>query len=305
MLIAPPAGSPATDAPIARAIPPHRARTSAPTAVPALGRVRARGKFLFAGDQKLGDQKLYVRGVTYGAFQPDARGREYHDLDVIERDFAQMATLGLNAVRIPHTTPPRSLLDAAHRHGLRVMVGLSAEQYLGFLIDGKKRMAEIEAFVRAKARECAGHPALLTYALGNEIPASMARWVGRRRIERYLERLYEAVKAEDPGSLVTYVNYPTTEYLQLPFLDLVCFNVYLESQTPLEAYLARLQNLAGDRPLLMSELGLDSLRHGEEAQARALDWQVRTTFAAGCASATPPMLPSLPTTSGSARPVSC
>jgi GT2 family glycosyltransferase len=81
------------------------------------------------------------------------------------------------------------------------------------------------------------------------------------------------------------VNYPTTEYLQLPFLDLVCFNVYLESQARLEAYLARLQNIAGDRPLLMSELGLDGLRHGEEAQARALDWQVRTTFAAGCAGA--------------------
>src|SRR5207249_10356135 len=38
-------------------------------------------------------------------------------------------------------------------------------------------------------------------------------------------------------------------------------------------------------PLLMSELGLDSLRHSEGAQARSLDWQVRTAFAAGCAGA--------------------
>jgi len=44
---------------------------------------------------------------------------------------------------------------------------------------------------------------------------------------------------------VTYVNYPTTEYLRLPFLDFVCFNVYLESQDRFEAYLARLQNIAG------------------------------------------------------------
>src|SRR3989441_2381198 len=48
------------------------------------------------------------------------------------------------SVRIPHTMPPRSLLDAAGRHGLRVMVGLSAEQYLGFLIDRKKSVSEIE-----------------------------------------------------------------------------------------------------------------------------------------------------------------
>src|SRR3989442_9657025 len=35
----------------------------------------------------------------------------------------------------------------------------------------------------------------------------------------------------------------------------------------------------------MSELGLDSLRSGEEAQARTLDWQVRPPLAAGCAGA--------------------
>ncbi len=237
-----------------------------------------RGKFLFVGDTK-----LRIRGVTYGAFAPDAQGREYHDLEVIERDFALMAAAGINAVRIPHTMPPRALLDLAAACGLHVMVGLSAEQYIGFLIDRRRDAPDIADLVRAKVRSCAGHPALLCYALGNEIPAPMARWLGRRKVERYLERLYRVVKEVDPDGLVTYVNYPTTEYLRLPFLDLLCFNVYLESQERFDAYLARLQNLAGDRPLLMSELGLDSLRNGEDMQARSLDWQVRTTFAAGCA----------------------
>src|SRR5213594_1925827 len=195
-----------------------------------------------------------------------------------------MASNGINAVRIPHTMPPRALLDIATRHGLRVMVGLSAERYVGYLIDRKGAPA-IDAIVRAKVRSVAGHPALLCYALGNEISAQIVRWLGPRRIERYLKRLFDVVKAEDPAALVTYVNYPTTEYLQLPFLDLVCFNVYLESQERLEAYLARLQNIAGNRPLLMSELGLDSLRHGENAQASVIDWQIRTAFAGGCAGA--------------------
>src|SRR5256884_5070347 len=96
------------------------------------------------------------------------------------------------------------------------------------------------ALIRGRVRECAGHPALLCYALGNEIPAPMARWLGRPKIERYLERLYRVVKEADPEGLVTYVNYPTTEYLRLPFLDLLCFNVYLESQERFDAYLARL-----------------------------------------------------------------
>jgi GT2 family glycosyltransferase len=104
-------------------------------------------------------------------------------------------------------------------------------------------------------------------------------------VQRYLECLCRAVKEEDPQGLVTYVNYPSTEYLELPFLDVVSFNVYLERRDRLEAYLERLHALAGDRPLIMSELGLDALRNGERVQAEVLDWQVRTVFAKGCAGA--------------------
>src|SRR5207248_10181974 len=151
------------------------------------------------------------------------------------------------------------------------------------LLDYRKCARSIEEMVRAEVRARAGHPAILCYTIGNEIPASIVRWHGRRKLERFLERLYYAVKAEDPECLVTYVNYPSTEYLQLSFLDFACFNVYLESQKCLDAYLARLHNIAGDRPLIMAEMGLDSLRNGEAAQAEALDWQIRTSFAGGCA----------------------
>src|SRR4029453_11406734 len=84
---------------------------------------------------------------------------------------------------------------------------------------------------------------------------------------------------------VTYVNYPSTEYLQLPFLDVVSFNVYLESDEPLQAYLARLHNIPATRPLLNTQLGPDSRRHGEDVQARVLGTQLRAAYAAGCAGA--------------------
>src|ERR1043166_6183496 len=158
-----------------------------PDSVAGLGcvaRQRVQGKFLFVGDEK-----LYIRGVTYGAFQPDPSGAEYHDLAQVERDFALMARHGINAVRIPHTMPPRALLDIAERYGLWVMVGLSAEQYVGYLIDSK-RAPNIAKMIREKVRTVAGHPALLCYGIGNEIPASVARWIGKRRIERYLHRIY-------------------------------------------------------------------------------------------------------------------
>ena len=132
---------------------------------------------------------------------------------------------------------------------------------------------------------CVGHPVVLGIAVGNEFPASMVRWLGRRRVERHLEHLVGVVRQADPEALVTYVSYPSTEYLELPFLDLACFNVYLENPARLRAYLPRLQNIAGDRPLLMTELGLDSLRNGEQRQAASLEVQIRTSFEGGCAGA--------------------
>jgi hypothetical protein len=57
-------------------------------------RPRVQGKFLFVGNEK-----LYVRGVTYGPFRPSEDGDEYYSPEVVERDFAQIAANGLNAVR--------------------------------------------------------------------------------------------------------------------------------------------------------------------------------------------------------------
>lgn len=249
-----------------------------PKSIPVVDGVRpeVRGKFIFVGDEK-----FYVSGVTYGPFHPEEDGCEYHTPEMVERDFAQMAANGINSVRT-YTVPPRWLLDIAQSHGLRVMVGLPWEEHITFL-DSKKTSRDIEARVRREVRTCAGHPALLCFTIGNEIPASIVRWYGRQPVEAFLKRLYNAVKAEDPGALATYVNFPTTEYLQLPFVDFVSFNVYLETKEKLDGYLLKLQNLAGERPLVMAEVGLDSIRNGNERQASTLDWQIRSTFAAGCA----------------------
>ncbi len=237
-----------------------------------------RGKFLF-----IGEEKLYVRGVTYGPFRPGQDGTEYPNPARVAQDLEAIAAIGINTIRT-YNVPPRWFLDAAQCAHLRVMVGLPWEQHVAFLDDSRTARA-IEARLREAVRKCAGHPAVLCYAVGNEIPAGIVRWLGRRRVERFIEKLYRAAKAEDPEALVTYVNFPTTEFLELPFLDFFSFNVYLESRSAFEAYLARLQTLAGDRPLLLAEIGLDSRRHGEQAQAASIAWQARSAFASGCAGA--------------------
>jgi O-antigen biosynthesis protein len=258
-------------------IPREELRISAPPR-PLLERPALRGKFLY-----LGGSKWWVKGVTYGTFRPDAEGCAFPSRDAIDGDFAQIAANGMNAVRT-YTVPPVWLLDSAFRHGLAVMVGIPWEQHVAFL-DDRRRVRSIHERVRLGVKACGRHPAVFCYAIGNEIPSSIVRWYGARRVERFLGRLCEVARAEDPEAAVTYVNYPSTEYLELPFADLLCFNVYLESQPQLEAYLARIQNMAGDRPLIMGEVGLDSLRHGELTQAITLSWQIRTIFESGCAGA--------------------
>jgi GT2 family glycosyltransferase len=243
----------------------------------ASARPRAHGKFLYVGNDK-----LYVRGVTYGPFAPQPDGCDYGTGSSVANDFLRIRDCGLNAVRV-YTPPPRWVLDTAHEAGLRIMVGLPWEQHVTFL--DRRRRREIHSRVCQAAASCAGHPALLCYAIGNEIPAPIVRWYGPRRVERWLNSLYDGVKQCDAEAMVTYVNYPSTEYLDLSFADLVAFNVYLESPKSFERYLARLQNIAGDRPLLMAELGMDSRQNGVARQAETLQWQILTAGSSGCAGA--------------------
>jgi O-antigen biosynthesis protein len=223
-------------------------------------------------------RKLTVKGVTYGPFSSDPDGG--FDPETTAADFGRMAASGINSIRL-YTPPPQWLLDLAHERGLLVMVGVPWEQHIAFL--DARRARTIEESVRSTVRSCAGHPALLCYAIGNEIPSSIVRWHGRRRTERFLARLCRVVREEDPGALVTYVSYPSTEYLRLPTFDFLAFNVYLEKRELLWRYLTRLQNLADDRPLVLAEIGLDSRRGGEGSQADSLEWQLETISKAGCA----------------------
>lgn len=235
-----------------------------------------RGKFIYCEHKK-----FYIKGVTYGTFKPAVDGHQFPDKDLIERDFKMMSDNGINCVRT-YTIPPISLMHTAHKYGLKVMVGLPWEQHITFLDSATRRRGIIQS-IKEGVLSCLQHPAILCFTIGNEIPAPIVRWYGATKIESFLKKLYNTVKDADQYALVTYVNYPTTEYLDLTFLDFFCFNVYLETPEKLSNYISRLHNLSKDRPLVLAEIGLDSLRNGDERQARTLTWQIHTIFRQGCA----------------------
>jgi glycosyltransferase involved in cell wall biosynthesis len=237
------------------------------------------GKFL-----RVAGERFYVRGVTYGTFAETELGL-FPGREQVKEDFAAMAAVGINTVRT-YTVPGPEIFDLAEEVGLKLLMGVwwDDPRYLDPIDRGswKKMAAEAWAAVKEAVESYAAHPAVLGFVLGNEIPGPVVRWYGRRRVEDLLRSLYETGKDAAPEALFSYANYPTTQYLDTSCFDFDCFNVFLEEESAYRRYLAQLQVAAGDRPLILTELGLDS-GGGEDRQADSLDWQMRRAMELGLA----------------------
>ena len=239
-------------------------------------RVRVRAKFFFEGDYK-----FFLKGVTYGTFAPDADGYYVGPPEKARIDLSLMREIGVNGVRVYHA-PPKWFLDLCYEFGVRVMVTLLWGQNVDFLSSGRRRR-EIFAKVHSDVNSNAGHPALLGYLVANEISSTMVRWYGVRRVTEFVENMINIGRDADDDVLFSYASYPPTEYLLPTNMDFYTFNVYLHRRSDFDRYLARLQNLAEDRPLIMGEFGMDTLRHSEKEQAEILAWHIESVVRGGLA----------------------
>ncbi len=259
------------------ALATERAASPAPDGAPP-PRVLARAKFFFEGDKK-----FFLKGITYGPFKPDAAGDYVGTPERVRTDLEKMRPLGVNTLRVYHV-PPRWFLDLLHEFGLRVMISIPWAEHVHFLDDARIRR-EVEETIREGVARHRGHPAILGYLVGNEIPTTMVRWLGVRRVTEFLEKLVAMARRIDPQALYSYASFPPTEYLLPQNVDFLTFNVYLHHQRDLERYLLRLQNLADDKPLVLGEFGMDTQRHPETEQAEMLSWHIDTVTRCGLAGA--------------------
>jgi glycosyltransferase involved in cell wall biosynthesis len=267
-------------------VPMHSVASLAPSRsdpIRSMGRVRADGRFLV-----LDGEPFRVTGVTYGTFSPRLDGALYPEPSVVKLDLSAMAAAGINVVRT-YTVPPPDLLDVAGEAGLRVLVGLHYDDWRAEPHVGRAAHRRVtdrgRRAVEAAMTVLAGNPGVLAVSVGNEVPGDVVRLHGVEAVQETLGRIVRDVHAADPEMLVTYTNYPTTEYLRVRGEDLVTFNVFLEDPRALRAYLARLQRQV-DVPVVVSELGLAAGVHGAAAQAESLRRQLEVIDRSGCAGAT-------------------
>ncbi len=220
---------------------------------------------------------MWLRAVTYGPF-PGGWPESF------DPDFARIAAAGFNSVRI-YEMPGRRMLDAAARHGLSVFGGLKWRQNADFL-GASGLWAAARVMLADSLRGVADHPAMAGVYVGNEIPADLVRWMGPARVRRVIEDLVSVGRDSAPWLLFAYANYPSTEYLEPDNADFTAFNIYLEREDTLKSYLKRLHHIAGDRPLVVSEFGLDSRRNGPGRQAELLSHAMEIASAEECAGLT-------------------
>jgi GT2 family glycosyltransferase len=238
--------------------------------------VRVQAKFFFEGEKK-----FFVKGVTYGPFAPDKDGHHFGTPEKAQADLAMMRETGINLVRI-YYVPPRWFLEACAEHGIRCLISIPWAEHIEFLNQRKVRR-EIEQTVVAAVTAHKGHPAVFGFLVGNEIPSHMVRWLGPRRVTEFLESLIYMAKRANPDVLYSYASFPPTEYLLPQNVDFLTFNVYLHRRGDFQRYLARLQNLAEDRPLILGEFGMDTIRHPEEEQEDMLSWHIEDVVRGGLA----------------------
>ena len=223
--------------------------------------LRVDGKFF-----QVGGMRFDVRAVTYGPF-PGGWPEDFTE------DFTRICSAGFNTLRL-YEMPDRRLLDAAMTNGLRVFGGLRFPYAVDFLTDGTI-LANARVTLTESLRDLEGHHALAGIYVANEIPADMVRWMGPVRVRRAIEELISQGREIRPDVLWCYGNYPSTEYLEPATADFTAFNVYLEDEADFRKYLRRLHHIAGDRPVMISEFGLDSRRNSTGRQASTLSWAIR------------------------------
>ena len=221
-------------------------------------RLETDGKF-FRRDGR----RFWLKTVTYGPFPLDKE-------PPLAAELAKIRDAGFDSIRV-FTLPDATFLDEAERAGLIVFAGLDWNHYEDFL-SRPSILSASRIRLSAWLETSAVHPALAGVYVGNEIPSDLVRWMGPLAVREAIEGLIELGKRAAPQLLFAYANYPSTEYLEPGNADFTAFNIYLEDKQALAAYLRRLQNIAGDRPLVVSEFGMDTARNSAEKQAETLGW---------------------------------
>lgn len=196
-----------------------------------------------------------VRGVTFsGTGGPAA----------YDEDCRRLASIGVNTLRTwgaGKDTP--ALLDAARRHGLRVMLGLwfrhgrpgaEADDSFDYVADAAGVAAQ-QASVLESVRACKDHPALLLWGVGNEVFLNLPE-SAKPAYAAALENTCREIKKLDPDHPLVAVDAWTKA---VPWIEKLCPSVDAHGVNTygpgIAALPAALRAAGSTRPWIVTEYG--------------------------------------------------
>jgi cellulose synthase/poly-beta-1,6-N-acetylglucosamine synthase-like glycosyltransferase len=220
-----------------------------------------------------------IKGINYGPWMPGTgpnKNYGYPPPAEIENDLKLIKQANANTILV--YDPPAYVLDAAEKNKLQVFCTFSINWY-GFNDDSAFNAQKTAVISRVNALKQS--KALLGWVIGNEIPENALLKYGNRFYEQAIHSIYNAIKRVDSVHPVTHSNWPLARSLNLSFLDIISFNVYPVWPTEVVSrgygnYIHDiLKPIAGSKPLLITEFGINSLESGDEGQARTIKacWQ--------------------------------
>ncbi|MEM9053162.1 MAG: glycoside hydrolase family 2 TIM barrel-domain containing protein, partial [Bacteroidota bacterium] len=206
---------------------------------------------------QINDKPFEIKGATFGYDSDTANYDKY---------FEELQWMGVNSIRTWGTTSSTPLLlDAAHRHGIKVMLGIwmrhgrpgmEADDSFNYLTDteGKTKMYDDAIETVEKYKD---HPALLMWGIGNEVYLNMATDEEKKVYSKLLEKICKKVKKLDPNHPIASVEAWTfgidwwEKYV--PSLDVYGINTYGGGSSVIDQELIK---LGAKKPYVITEYGV-------------------------------------------------
>ncbi|MCP4120703.1 MAG: hypothetical protein GY751_02995 [Bacteroidetes bacterium] len=197
-----------------------------------------------------------IKGVTFG----------YDDVENYRHHFKELKFLGVNTIRIwaPNENTEQ-LLNVAHEYDIKVMVGIwmrhgrpgmEDDDSFNYLTD-TTGMTAMYSNALATVEKYKDHPAVLMWAVGNEVYLNMATNVEKRAYSELLERICRDIKMVDLSHPITSVEawtFGMDLWSELvPSVDIYGLNSY----GPGANFLASEMEKRGiDKPYIVTEFGV-------------------------------------------------
>jgi hypothetical protein len=182
-----------------------------------------------------GDWQMLVDGVPYTVkgvcWGPDVSSA------TVDGYMADLAAMGVNTIRTWGTgSETATLLDAAERHGVKVMLGHWLMHHVDYADDAPYKSRAIRE-IKRRVNEYKDHPALLSWNVGNEVILFLQDTFSGQELEdnrvaygQFIGDLVNEIHAIDPNHPVTTTVAYTDAWSYLktgaPNLDFYSVNSY-------------------------------------------------------------------------------